>query len=153
MEIQYRNATVADVPAMMGLVRELAEFEKAPHLVENTEEKMFRDGFGSQPAFHAFVAEKEGVVVGFALNYVRYSTWRGRVLYLEDIYIQPAHRSQGIGRKLMEMTLEYARQQEMKYLVFQVLEWNTTAIEFYKSFQAELDAEWINVIIRTEPSA
>lgn len=152
MEIHYRKATAADVPAMMGLVRELAEFEKSPHLVENTEEKMQQDGFGPHPVFHAFVAEKETVIVGFALHYVRYSTWRGRVLYLEDIYIQPAHRSQGIGRKLMEMTMEFARKQGMKYLVFQVLEWNTPAIEFYKTFKAELDPEWINVIIRTEPS-
>lgn len=149
MPIIYRDAEPKDVPAILGLIKELAEFEKAPHLVENTEANLLRDGFGDQPVYKAFVAEKEGVIVAFSLSYIRYSTWRGRVLYLEDIYVQQTARSGGIGKKLMEITLDYARSLGLKYMVFQVLDWNQAAIDFYKSFDAEFDSEWVNVLIKT----
>lgn len=149
MKVNYRDARPEDAKAILGLIKELAEYEKSPHLVENTEENLLKDGFGENPVYKAFVAEANGMVVGFALTYIRYSTWRGRVLYLEDIYVQPQSRSLGIGKELMKMSIDYARKLGLKYMVFQVLDWNTSAIQFYQRFDAEFDHEWVNVIIKT----
>lgn len=149
LDTVYRDAISEDVPAILGLIKELAEFEKAPHLVENTEDQLRHDGFGPNPVYKSFVAEKNGRVIGFSLSYIRYSTWRGRVLYLEDIYVQPESRSGGVGRGLMEITLAHARSLGLKYMVFQVLDWNQNAIDFYKTFGAEFDSEWVNVLIKT----
>lgn len=149
MNVVFRDAVTEDVPAILGLVKELAEFEKAPHLVENTVDQLREDGFGPNPVYKAFVAEKNGRIIGFSLSYIRYSTWRGRVLYLEDIYVQPDFRSGGVGRRLMEITIEYARSLGLKYVVFQVLDWNQKAIDFYKTFNGEFDPEWVNVLIKT----
>lgn len=147
MNLVIREATPKDIPSILGLIKELADFEKAPHLVTNTEEQLLEDGFGSTPAYQALVAEVNGRVVGFALSYIRYSTWRGKVLYLEDLYVQPDFRSLGIGGKLMDAKLKYTKSLNIKYMVLQVLDWNTPAIRFYKSFQAQFDPEWINVLI------
>lgn len=146
-EIRYREAEPKDVPAILELVRELAAFEKAPHLVENTEDQLLADGFSETPAFKSFVAAANNQVIAFALSYIRYSTWRGKVVYLEDIYVKPEFRSLGIGRKLMEIMLDYTRSLGIKYLVLQVLDWNNNAIRFYESFNCQMDPEWINVLI------
>lgn len=142
-----RPATPADVSSILGLIKELAEFEKAPHLVTNTEEQLLKDGFGPNPVYQSLVAEVDKMVVAFALSYIRYSTWRGRVVYLEDIYVQPAFRSQGVGQRLMEAKLDYARSIGVSYISFQVLDWNTDAQRFYKRFNAEFDPQWVNVLI------
>ena len=150
MKISYRQALPGDTPALLGLIKELALFENAPEKVENTKAQLLEDGFGLSPAFKAFVAEHEGVVIAFALSYIRYSTWKGRVLYLEDLYVQPTFRSSGIGRNLINMKLDYSKTLGIKYLCLQVLDWNENAIKFYESFGAELDQEWVNVLIEVK---
>lgn len=150
LNVIVREALRGDIPSILGLIKELAEFEKAPHLVTNTETQLLEDGFGLNPFYKAFVAEVDGKVVAFALSYIRYSTWRGKVIYLEDLYVQPEFRSFGIGHKLMEAKLEYAKSINIKHLMLQVLDWNAPAIRFYKTFQAQLDPEWINVLIEVK---
>jgi GNAT superfamily N-acetyltransferase len=150
MQINYREATPNDIPALLGLIKELAEFENAPEKVETTKAQLLEDGFGLSPSYKAFVAEYEGLVIAFALSYIRYSTWKGRVLYLEDLYVQLPNRSSGIGRKLLNMKLEYAKTFGIKHLCLQVLDWNANAIKFYESYGAQLDQEWVNVLIEVK---
>ena len=150
MNLTIRNAVPLDVPAILGLIRELAEFEKAPHLVTNTEAQLLEDGFGTHPVYKSLVAEVDGKVVAFALSYIRYSTWRGRMVYLEDLYVQPAVRSMGIGRALMNAKMDYIKSLDIKYMILQVLDWNTPAIRFYETFQGQFDPEWINVLIEVK---
>ena len=150
MNILYRQATPDDIPALLALIKELAMFENAPEKVETTKAQLLEDGFGLSPSFKAFVAENEGIVIAFALSYIRYSTWRGRVLYLEDLYVQPPFRSSGIGRRLINMKLDYSKTLGIKYLCLQVLDWNENAIRFYESYGAELDQEWVNVLIEVK---
>ena len=151
--ITCRPATAADVPAILGLIKELALFEKAPNEVTNTESQLLDDGFGENPAYKAIVAESKGVVIGFALSYLRYSTWKGKVVYLEDLYVQPAYRSHGVGRRLMEQKIAYTQRLGLPYLVLQVLDWNTNAIRFYERFGASFDPEWTTVRIPMADSA
>ena len=143
-EVQIRKATTADVPAMFGLVKELALFERAPEAVITTEQQMLEDGFGSDSIYKAFVAEQDGKIVGLALYYTAYSTWKGKIFYLDDIVVTESHRRFGIGRRLINEVLKAAKQDGVNQIRWQVLEWNTPAIEFYKLLGAELDPEWIN---------
>ena len=147
-----REATPTDVPDIFRLINGLAEFERAPEQVTNTEDSLLLDGFGQNPAYKAFVAEINGSVVGFALSYIRYSTWKGKMVYLEDIFVEPAYRSAGLGSQLLEQILAFAKSLGIAYLSFQVLDWNTEAIRFYKRFHASFDPEWVNVRIEV-PSA
>ena len=144
MEIVIRKAEPKDVPAIMGLVRELALFEKAPEEVVNTEEKMLKDGFGAHPAFQAFVAEDNSTatVVGICLYYTAYSTWKGKYYFLDDIVVTETYRQFGIGRKLMNAFLRAAKDNEISHIRWQVLDWNENAIKFYKSLGAHFDKEW-----------
>jgi GNAT superfamily N-acetyltransferase len=144
-KLTIRKGTPADVPDMMRLVRELAEYEKAPHEVENTEARMLEDGFGSNPVYGLIVAELDGEVVGISVYYFRYSTWKGKRLYLEDIVITEQHRGKRIGRWLFEATMQASVETNCSGMVWQVLDWNTPAIEFYKKYDAHFDGEWINV--------
>jgi len=139
-----REGRPDDVPQVMALVRELALYEKAPHEVTNTEAMMLRDGFGEQPAFGLFVAEHDGTIVGIALHYIRYSTWKGKMLYLEDIVVQEAQRGQGIGAQLFEACLKLCVQQNYAGMTWQVLDWNEPALNFYRKYQCNLDGEWVN---------
>lgn len=139
-----RKGLAEDVPGVMALVRELALYEKAPHEVTNTEEEMLRDGFGEQPAFGLFVAEVEGAIVGIALHYIRYSTWKGKMLYLEDIVVQEAFRGGGIGAKLFEACMKLCLQNQYAGMTWQVLDWNEPALNFYRKYECTLDDEWVN---------
>jgi GNAT superfamily N-acetyltransferase len=132
---------------MMRLIHELALFEKAPNEVVATEATLLKYGFGESPLFVSWVAELDGLVVGMALCYVRYSTWKGPVLYLEDLVVAESHRSKGIGKMLFEKCLQHAKQQDYPRMIWQVLDWNQPAIEFYKQYQASFDAEWLNAYI------
>lgn len=138
-----REATRADVKAIHGLIVELAVYEKEPDAVINTPEQLEYDLF-DDPICGCFVAELDGQVVGFALHYTSYSTWKGRSMYLEDFYVQPKHRGKGIGKALFEEVVKLARERKVARMDWQVLEWNQLAIDFYKSAGADLDAEWIN---------
>ncbi|ADQ17046.1 Diamine N-acetyltransferase [Leadbetterella byssophila DSM 17132] len=142
--MNIRKATIEDVPAIMELVRELAVYEKAPEEVTNTEERMRKEGFGEHPAFECILAEKDGTVVGMSLYYYRYSTWKGRRLYLEDLIVTEKARGTGLGKILLDRTIEIAKEVGCSGMMWQVLDWNTPAIEFYKKYNARLDGEWIN---------
>lgn len=143
-----RKGVEADLPAVLALIKELALYEKAPHEVTNTVEKMKVDGFGENPVFGFFVAELDATILGISLYYTRYSTWKGRCLYLDDIVVTEAYRRKGIGKQLFDATLHHAKENGFAHMNWQVLEWNSPAIEFYKKEKAELDAEWINCKIR-----
>jgi GNAT superfamily N-acetyltransferase len=142
--MQIRKGTPEDVPQLFDLVTELAVYEKAPEQVTNTPEQMLKDGFGEHPLFGVLVAEVDGKIVGMSLYYYRYSTWKGKRLYLEDIIITESHRGQGLGKLLFEKTVEEARQSACTGMMWQVLDWNRPAINFYKTFEARFDTEWWN---------
>ncbi|NBA87407.1 GNAT family N-acetyltransferase [Emticicia sp. CRIBPO] len=144
MSILIREGRSEDVPAIMELVRELALYEKAPEEVSNTEERMLKEGFGDNPAFGSFLAEEDGKVVGMSLYYYRYSTWKGRRLYLEDIIVNESKRGSGIGKLLFDKTIEKAKEEDCSGMMWQVLDWNTPAIEFYKKYNARFDEGWVN---------
>lgn len=143
-DANIRPGIRSDIPAVMRLVRELAEYERAADEVSNSEEQMLRDGFGEHPAFGFYVAEVEGMVVGIALFYTRYSTWKGRCLYLEDIVVTDKFRALGIGRSLFLRCVQHASDHHFAAINWQVLDWNAPAINFYDKFKAEKDGEWIN---------
>ena len=147
MSIIIRDAIREDVPTMFELIKELALYEKAPEQVTNTVEQMYVDGFGNNPIFGTIVLEVESEIVGMALNYFRYSTWKGKRLYLEDLIVSETMRGRGLGEKLLESVFEKARQTACTGLMWQVLDWNEPAINFYKKFGAKFDEEWVNVNI------
>jgi GNAT superfamily N-acetyltransferase len=144
MSITVRRATAADCPRLLELIRELALYEKAPLEVTVSLQHFTESGFGTQPIWWAFVAEQENLIHGFALYYIRYSTWKGQCLYLEDIIVTEKMRGQGIGGQLFERILEEAKERKLVRVIWQVLEWNEPAIRFYKKYNATLDPEWIN---------
>lgn len=146
-EIIVRPADLADAEVIYDLIAELALFEKAPEQVINTVEEIRRDGFGEQPAFVCFLAEINAQVVGMSLCYTRYSTWKGRVLYLEDLIVRESFRGKGAGKALFNHTLAYAKENAYKRVSWQVLDWNTPALDFYRSFGAGFDGEWVNTWI------
>lgn len=132
---------------MMKLVRELALFERAPEEVVNTEKKLLEDGFGKHPLYKVIIAEAADTneVVGMALYYTAYSTWKGKMLFLDDLVVTESYRRYGIGRKLINEFLRDAKEQGVNQVRWQVLDWNEPAIAFYKSLGVDMDAEWITV--------
>jgi GNAT superfamily N-acetyltransferase len=141
-----RKAARSDVPEVLTLVKELAAYEREPDAVVATCGDFLRDGFGDAPAFHVLVAEEAGSVVGFAFYFFSYSTWVGRrCLYLEDLFVQPAHRGKGAGIALMKALAKEAVQNECRRFVWQVLDWNTPAIDFYERLDAKVLREWLTV--------
>ena len=139
-----RNGKIEDLPQVLELVKELAVYEKAPHEVTNTVTQMELDGFGPNPTFGFFVAEKDGQIVGISIYYWRYSTWKGKRLYLEDIIVTEGERGKGTGKLLFERTMRHALDENCTGMMWQVLEWNEPAINFYKKYEAKMDAEWTN---------
>ncbi len=142
MRTQIRKGEKRDLPALLGLVRELAFFEKAPEQVTNTVEEMERDGFGKNPVFNFLVAETDGIITGMAVYFIKYSTWKGKGLYLDDLYVTESFRGKGIGKMLFDEVISEAKKINAKQLHWQVLDWNTPAIEFYKKYGASIEAEW-----------
>ena len=147
MSITIRRAVTEDCPRLMELIRELAEYEKAPNDVTVTMEHFIASGFGTNPVWWAFVAEEKGVILGFALYYIRYSTWKGQAMYLEDIIVTEKARGRGIGRLLFDQLIEEARAKKFNRIIWQVLEWNEPAINFYRKYNADFDGEWLNASI------
>lgn len=129
---------------MLELVHELATFERAPEEVTVSLAHFEESGFGEHPVYWAFVAETEGRIVGFALYYIRYSTWKGQRMYLEDILVTEEWRGKKIGKMLFDRLIEEAREKKFQGMAWQVLEWNEPAINFYKKYNARFDAEWVN---------
>jgi len=142
--MKIRKGVRQDLPKVLELVKELALYEKASDQVSNTVERMEEDGFGSNPIYGFFVAESEGEIVGLSLYYYRYSTWKGKRLYLEDIIVTESNRGKGLGKMLFESTMKFALEQNCTGMMWQVLDWNKPAIDFYKKYNAKLDDEWIN---------
>lgn len=139
-----RKAVSSDYQSIYNLIVELAEFEKAPGEVSNTSDELKMHGWSENPLFHSWVAEVQGVVVGMALCYIRYSTWKGPVLYLEDLVVQESHRGLGLGKALFETCMQFGREMGYPRMNWQVLDWNDPAIGFYEHYGAKFDGEWLN---------
>jgi len=139
-----RKSLPKDTPSIFNLIKELAEFENGLHHVTLTEEQLEKDKFEHQ-LYDCFVAEIEEKVVGISLYYFRYSTWKGKKLYLEDIVINENFKRKGIGKALLDATIEEAKNTNCTGIMWQVLDWNESAIEFYKKYPVTFDAEWLNV--------
>ncbi|HAK78839.1 MULTISPECIES: GNAT family N-acetyltransferase [Runella] len=144
MQITIRKGTPEDVPQVFALVQELALYERAPEQVTNTPEMMLKDGFGPEPIFGLFVAEVDGQIVGISLYYYRYSTWKGKRLYLEDLIVTESMRGHGLGKMLLDTTVQEAKDTNCTGVMWQVLDWNEPSIKFYERYGARLDGEWIN---------
>lgn len=143
--VVLRRGVEADLPQVLGLIQELAKYEKAPEAVTNTLEAMRRDGFGPQPIFSFFVLENDAAeIIGLALYYTAYSTWKGRMLYLEDLVVTETARRGGLGRLLFDAVVAEARATGAKRMKWQVLDWNEPAIGFYKKLGANIEGEWLN---------
>jgi len=142
--IRIRKGTKEDIPQALGLVKELAVFEKAPDEVEVTIEEMTEWGFGKDKQFDFFVAEENNAILGMALYYFKYSTWKGKCLFLEDIIVTESQRGKGIGQLLFEEVVKVAKETKVRRMEWQVLDWNEPAIKFYAKYNSCLDGEWIN---------
>ena len=143
--LQIRPATAQDIPSIYRLIYELAVFEKAPEQFVLSQEQLLDDGFGTNPKYICFVAEQNQTILGMSFCYVRYSTWKGPVLYLEDLIVNESYRRKGIGKALFQYTCDYANANNYSRVQWQVLDWNQSAIDFYKHFNASFDPEWLNV--------
>jgi GNAT superfamily N-acetyltransferase len=154
MQIIIRRAVAEDCERILELVQELADYEKAPNEVTVSLEHFRESGFGKNPVWWAFVAEispsdqKNEIIspkiIGFALYYIRFSTWKGKTLYLEDILVTKSMRRQNIGTKLFDQIIQEASEKGFQRISWQVLYWNESAIRFYKKYNAAFDDEWIN---------
>ncbi|ADY29574.1 GNAT family acetyltransferase [Cellulophaga lytica] len=142
MEFITRDATKEDMPQVLNLIKELALFEKEPEAVEVTVDDLILDGFGDHKLFHCFVAEANNTVVGLALVYNRYSTWKGPVLHLEDLIVTLKMRGSGIGTLLLNEVIKYGHSQGVKRICWEVLDWNEPAIKFYQSKGADVKRDW-----------
>ena len=145
MNITIREGKEADLPGTFALIQELAEYEKAPQEVTNNLDMMREDGFGKNPIFQFFVAETpDDGIIGIAIYFTAYSTWKGKTIYLEDLVVTEKYRRFGIGKKLFDAVAKKAEELGAKRFAWQVLEWNEPAIKFYQKAKANLDPEWIN---------
>jgi ribosomal protein S18 acetylase RimI-like enzyme len=152
MNYTIRKAVKTDAADILRLVKELATYEKAPDAVEVTLEEVEADGFGPNAIYSAFVAEAEptrqsserGEIVGMALYYTKYSTWKGKAIYLDDIIVNEQYRRYGIGGKLFEEVVKAAKEMGVRKIDWQVLDWNQPAIQFYKKYNTVFDEEWVN---------
>lgn len=143
-----REATAADAPEIVALVRELALYEKEPESAVLTEEDILRDGFGAEPYFHCLMVEREGEIAGFALYFFQYSTWEGRpALYLEDLFVREKHRKLGIGRALFQHLAKVALERNCTRFQWECLDWNRPGLDFYEANGAKILHEWLNLRI------
>jgi GNAT superfamily N-acetyltransferase len=145
MNVFIRTAQIQDMPEVLKLIKQLAIFENEPDAVEITVKDLERDGFGEIPQFNCFVAEVEGAIEGIALLYNRYSTWKGRVIHLEDLIVNKAKRGHGIGTKLLDEVIRYGYNRGVKRIHWEVLNWNAPAIAFYEKNGATIMRDW-NVV-------
>jgi GNAT superfamily N-acetyltransferase len=142
--INIRKGEEKDLPEVLKLVKELAVFEKAPNEVTVTIAEMKNWGFGNDKIFDFFVLEKENKIVAMALYYYKYSTWKGKCLFLEDIIVTETERRNGYGKLLFDEIIKVARRDKVRRMEWQVLEWNAPAIDFYRKYHSIFDGEWVN---------
>ncbi len=152
MALVIRPASPADVATILAFIRKLAAYEREPDAVLATEGDLLAHGFGPHPYFDCLIAEEDSTAVGFALYFYDYSTWLGRPgLYLEDVFVDPPYRGRGIGKALLQRLAGVALEKGCARMKWEVLDWNTPAIDFYRTLGAELQPEWLNVRLSGEP--
>lgn len=140
--MNIRKGNPEDMKAVLGLIQDLADFEKEPDAVVVTVEDLIRDGFGEVPLFHVFVAEVESEVIGIALYYYRYSTWKGKTIHLEDLIVKDKMRGKGVGNALYAEIMKQGKKDGVRRIEWAVLDWNTPAIEFYEKSGAKVYEDW-----------
>lgn len=150
MNISLRVARKEDCIRLIELVNELAVFEKAPEEVTVSLQEFEASGFGNNPVWKAFVAEYNNIIIGFALYYIRFSTWKGRRVYLEDFIVTEEYRGKGIGKLLFEQIIKETKELGYSGMVWQVLDWNEPAINFYKKYEAAIEQGWLNASLSEE---
>lgn len=141
--MNIRKGRIEDMPAVLALIKELATFEKEPNAVVVTVADLERDGFGENPLFHTFIAEENDEIVGMALYYYRYSTWKGKTIHLEDLIVKEEKRGAGLGFKLYSEVIAQGKCDGVRRIEWNVLDWNTTAIEFYEKSGAKVFKDWL----------
>lgn len=144
MKVTIRKGTFSDLPDVLGLIKELADFEKSLHEVTLSLEDLQQDGFGKHPYYWFLVAQHQSEIIGMSFYFIRYSTWKGRFLFLEDFVVKEAYRNKGVGAMLFEETIRQAQILNVKGMIWQVLDWNQDAIRFYKKYKADISSEWYN---------
>jgi len=145
--MNIRRAIKEDCAALLHLIKELAEYERAPEAVTVTLDHFIESGFGKHPVWYGFVAEENDTIVGFVLYYIRYSTWKGQRMYLEDFLVTEKARGKGVGKLLFDRLIKEAQDKKFCGIVWQVLDWNEPAINFYKKYNAKIENEWLNCSI------
>ena len=148
-----REALEKDCNRILELVQELADYEREPEAVTITLSEFIEAGFGSKPVWKAYLAEVDGKIEGFALYYIRFSTWKGQRLYLEDFYVTQEMRGKGLGKQLFEIMIKEVKEKGFKGMNWQVLDWNEPAINFYKKYGSEFDSGWLNASLSQEQLA
>ncbi len=149
-QIKIRTGIREDLPRVLELIKELALYERALDQVSNNVAMMEQEGFGAHPVYGFFVVERENEIVGLSLYYYRYSTWKGKRLYLEDIIVTEKERGNGLGKLLFERTMKLALEENCTGMMWQVLNWNEPAINFYRKYKAKMDDGWLNVHLESE---
>ena len=144
MDIDIRKGIKKDLPQVLALIKELADYEKSLDQVDVTLEQLEKDGFDGHPHYYLLVAEEKGEIIGICFYFIRYSTWKGKVLFLEDFVVKEEYRRKGIGGMLFEETIRIANKENMDGLHWQVLDWNTPALNFYKKYNASISSTWLN---------
>jgi len=147
MNINIRKIVKQDCKPLLDLIYELAVYERAPEQVTVTLQHFEESGFGANPVWWGFVAEEENRIIGFVLYYIRYSTWKGQRMYLEDFLVTEKARGKGVGKLLFDKLIEEAKEKKFNGIVWQVLDWNEPAINFYKKYNAKIEHEWLNCSI------
>ena len=147
MSITIRKIVKQDCKPLLDLIYELAVYERAPEQVTVTLQHFEESGFGANPVWWGFVAEEENRIIGFVLYYIRYSTWKGQRMYLEDFLVTEKARGKGVGKLLFDKLIEEAKEKKFNGIVWQVLDWNEPAINFYKKYNAKIEHEWLNCSI------
>jgi GNAT superfamily N-acetyltransferase len=144
MQITVREGGKKDLPAVLDLIKELADYENAIDEVTITLDDLEKDGFGNHRYYWFLVAENQDEIIGLSFYWIRYSTWKGKFLFLEDFVIKSAYRRNGIGSKLFEETVKKCKELKLNGMFWQVLDWNSQAIDFYKKYNANISADWLN---------
>ena len=148
--IKIRKGQKADLPIILNLIKELADYENALDKVSITLEQLELDGFGNHPYYYFLVAEKNKMIIGMSFYWIRYSTWKGKFLFLEDFIIQEKYRRTGVGEALFNETIRICQNLQLQGMCWQVLDWNTPALNFYKKYNAEISGKWLNGMLTKE---